>query len=89
MSVFSIWGSYSRKTLKYEGKSNMVMVRGIWNVIFVQNSLARKLDLINIYNMSMDIDHLCEGCGTKSTGGGSIAGPLQEFFEFLWHTIAL
>jgi hypothetical protein len=48
MSVFSIWESYSRKTLKYEGKSNMVMVRDIGNVIFVQNSFALKLDLINI-----------------------------------------
>ena len=48
MSVFSIWELYSRKTLKYEGNSNMVMVRDIGNVIFVQNSFALKLDLINI-----------------------------------------
>ena len=48
MSVFSIWGSYSRKTLKYEGKSNMFMVIDIGNVIFVQNSFALKLDLIYI-----------------------------------------
>ena len=46
MSVFRY--SDSKKTLKYEGISKMGMIRDIGYVIFVQNSFALKLGLINI-----------------------------------------
>ena len=36
----------------------MVMIRDIGYVIFVQTSFAHKLGLINIKNMSMEMDHL-------------------------------
>ena len=51
-----------KKKLNYEDISNMGMIRDIVCVIFVQNSLALKLGLINIRNTSMEMDHLFEGC---------------------------
>ena len=49
MSVLSIlWDSYSKNTLKCEGISKIVMIRDIGYAIFVQNSFALMVRLINI-----------------------------------------
>ena len=59
ISVLSIlWDSYSKKSLKYEGISKMVIIRDMGYVIFVQNSFALNVRLINIFNIAMEMDHL-------------------------------